>query len=426
VVRKAACTPAGRTSNQPAVIAPASDAIEGTAAVCRKPFALPCTGSRFSGFAGFVMTRRDRSERPPALVGGRAFGVPSRVQGPVVTPRSARRIPAIPAAVIALSALSGPADAQEPRRALTDAISITEGASCLTHDAVTANVQGWLGSATVPGELSVLVELAGVDDRGDVAFVVLRAQDPIARRSFSAMPVTCADRRAVLGLAIAIAIDATLLHIEGALRGLALYTAEHRTPGREIIGVLMTDGDPNGCEENIDALRTIIADHLAATGIRTFIIGMEGASEDNLEELALAGGAEPHSDWCGGIGPPCHYWNVGDGSGGAIASALQDILRMSAPLPCELDVVDLTPPPGEELDFSRVNVTLTQGGTTTTIGQVPGEADCPTDRPAWYYDDPSAPTQIHLCPNACSLVSEAGDGARIDVVVGCQDTVTLI
>ena len=55
---------------------------------------------------------------------------------------------------------------------------------------------------------------------------------------------------------------------------------------------------------------------------------------------------------------------------------------MAVPLPCDFDVVDLSAPPGEVLDFNRVNVTLTQGGTTSTIGQVPSEADCPGDRPA--------------------------------------------
>jgi hypothetical protein len=215
-------------------------------------------------------------------------------------------------------------------------------------------------------------------------------------------------------------------HIEGALRGIAAFTSARRTAGREIIGVLVTDGDPSGCEEDIDTLRTIIEDHFTATGIRTFVIGMEGATESNLERLATAGGAEPHDDWCGDVGPPCHYWNVGNGSGDAVASALQAILRMAVPLPCEFGVVDLTPPPGETLDFGRVNVTLTQGGTTTTIGRVTDEAACPGDRPAWYYDDPTSPAAIHLCPNACTLVSGAADGARVDVVVGCQDTVVLI
>src|SRR5690606_14580599 len=36
--------------------------------------------------------------------------------------------------------------------------------------------------------------------------------------------------------------------IEGALIGISNFTADSRTPGREMIGVLMTDGDPNGCD----------------------------------------------------------------------------------------------------------------------------------------------------------------------------------
>jgi hypothetical protein len=213
--------------------------------------------------------------------------------------------------------------------------------------------------------------------------------------------------------------------IEGALRGLARFTAANATPGREIIGVLMTDGEPNRCEQDISDLRRIIEAHKTATGIKTYIIGMDGARERDLEQLAKAGGAEPHAQWCGDLEPPCHYWNVGDGSGNAIASALQAIVQMAAPLPCQFDVADLQPPEGQELDYGKVNVTLTDGGTTTTLGQVTSEAACPTDQPAWYYDNPSAPTQIYLCPNACTLVSEAGEGARVNAVVGCQKTVTL-
>jgi hypothetical protein len=215
-------------------------------------------------------------------------------------------------------------------------------------------------------------------------------------------------------------------HIEGALRGIADYTANNRTVGREMIGVLMTDGDPNGCEDDLATLRGIIADHLAATGIRTFIIGMEGATDANLEELGTAGGAQPHSDWCGSVGPPCHYWNVEDGSGDAIASALRAIIGQAAPLPCQYNVAGLTPPEGETLDYGRVNVALTDpGGVPTTIGQVGDEAGCPTNQPAWYYDNPSAPTTINLCPNACDLATTAANGSRVQVVVGCQDTVVV-
>ena len=38
--------------------------------------------------------------------------------------------------------------------------------------------------------------------------------------------------------------------IEGALRGIANYTANNQTDGREMIGVLITDGDATRCDTN--------------------------------------------------------------------------------------------------------------------------------------------------------------------------------
>lgn len=214
--------------------------------------------------------------------------------------------------------------------------------------------------------------------------------------------------------------------IEAALRGIFDYTVGNQTAGREMIGVLMTDGEPNRCDlQESDELASLIADHLDETGIRTFIIGMEGASEQSLEEMAIAGGAESHDDFCGAIGPPCHYWNVGDGSGDAIASALTAIAGQAAPLPCDYALSEVQPPDGSELDLSTLNVQLSQDGETTFIGNVPGDSDCPNDRPAWYYDDPNSPSTINLCPNACDLVTVAEQGAQISVVGGCTETVIL-
>ncbi len=215
--------------------------------------------------------------------------------------------------------------------------------------------------------------------------------------------------------------------IEPALRGIAAFTTANATPGREMIGVLMTDGDPTEeCQQDVGELASIIADHLTTTGLRTFVIGMDGALEDNLETLALAGGAEPHDDWCGSVDAPCHYWNVGDGSGDAIASALQAIIGQAIPLPCSYGIDGLTPPSGETIDYGKVNVTLTDTtNVDTTIGQVPNAAACPTDQPAWYYDNPSAPSTIELCPMACTLVTDAVQGSRVTVVLGCEDTVVV-
>lgn len=215
-------------------------------------------------------------------------------------------------------------------------------------------------------------------------------------------------------------------HIEGALRGMASFTAAHLTAGREMIGVLMTDGDPNGCDENVSRLSRLIEDHRAATGIRTFIIGMEGATDANLESFGRAGGAEPHDDWCGDGPKPCRYWNVGDGAGTAISSALQAIIRQASPLPCAYDMGNLEPPAGERLNFDKVNVVLKDEKLIgKKIGRVANLTACPSAESAWYYDDPNAPKTIHLCPDTCEEVSNAPEGSSVNVVVGCEDTLVV-
>lgn len=215
--------------------------------------------------------------------------------------------------------------------------------------------------------------------------------------------------------------------IEAALHGLVAYTAAKRRADREVIGVLLTDGDPNKCETDPSVLRQIVADHYASTGIRTFVIGMNGADETVLDTIASGGGGTVHDGFCGSLGRPCHFWSVGNGSGDAIAQALQAIARDSAPLPCSYAVGDLQAPPGEALDYGRVNVSLFDGGDNTRIGQVSSEEACPGDgTPAWFYDDPDSPSEITLCPGACGVVQSADEDASVSVSVGCEETVVII
>lgn len=213
--------------------------------------------------------------------------------------------------------------------------------------------------------------------------------------------------------------------MEGAIRGIIGFTSNNITPGREMIGVLMTDGDPNGCNEDIDDLAALIAAHYAQTGLRTFIIGMEGASEDSLEQLAMAGGAELHDDYCGSLTPPCHYWNVGTGDGTALADALQAIIAQSTPLGCEFPLADIQPPDGRVLDTSTINIALTTSSETTTIARAASVAECPVGAHAWYYDAPDNPSMIHMCPETCSLVTAAEGGAHLNIVGGCEPTVVI-
>lgn len=119
---------------------------------------------------------------------------------------------------------------------------------------------------------------------------------------------------------------------EAAIRGLSRFTAANRRPGKVTIGILITDGNPNGCNEDLTDLSNLLQAHHTATTIRTYVIGMEGADFDNLEEIAAGGGTPAHpdavtgmTDACGNGAGPCKHWNVGDGNPAAFTAALAAI-----------------------------------------------------------------------------------------------------
>lgn len=120
--------------------------------------------------------------------------------------------------------------------------------------------------------------------------------------------------------------------MEAALRGLTTFTAANRRGGRVTIGILITDGDPQGCNENLGTLAGILQAHYTATKIRTYVIGMNGATFANLEQIAAGGGTPTHAatvgsltNACGTVPAPCHFWNVGDGDPAGFIQALAAI-----------------------------------------------------------------------------------------------------
>jgi hypothetical protein len=124
---------------------------------------------------------------------------------------------------------------------------------------------------------------------------------------------------------------------EAAIRGLTRFTAANRRGGRVTIGILVTDGDPTNindfqCNTNLDALSNLLKAHNDATQVRTYVIGMEGATDGNLERIAAGGGAPLHPNnmpgitgSCGSNVPECRHWNVGNGSPAVFGAALAAI-----------------------------------------------------------------------------------------------------
>jgi hypothetical protein len=123
---------------------------------------------------------------------------------------------------------------------------------------------------------------------------------------------------------------------EAAIRGITGFTAGNRRGGRVTIGILVTDGDPTECDTNLMNLSNLLQAHYMATTIRTFVIGMTGATFQNLETIAQGGNGPMHPDAIGGLtdacgnGPgPCRHWNVGDGDPKAFIAALAAIQDIS-------------------------------------------------------------------------------------------------
>ena len=91
-------------------------------------------------------------------------------------------------------------------------------------------------------------------------------------------------------------------------------------------------------------------------------------------------------------------------------------VAVSEAIPCVYDIP--AAPTGMAFDRDRVNVEYTpDGAAPMSFPRAPDEGSCGMGN-AWYYDDPASPTQILLCPTACTTVN-TGAGS-VDVRFGCD------
>jgi hypothetical protein len=176
-------------------------------------------------------------------------------------------------------------------------------------------------------------------------------------------------------------------------------------PEESTVVIFVTDGEPNGCDEDYDHISQLAATALADEGIMTFSIGLEGSNEAQIDQLAEAGGTETG-------------FFISSG-----ANAEQDLLEALNAIRGQTLSCDFAMPEPEDpsmpIDPAKVNVTFTPGsGMAVTLPQVDGEGDCASSS-SWYYDDPDAPTLITLCPSACELVREDTDG-MLQILIGCE------
>ncbi len=93
---------------------------------------------------------------------------------------------------------------------LAEAIVLRSGATCLESARLVAQVGSWIERDRIDARL--IVEVVGdATNPRRLAFSLRRGEDIIAVRRFDPAPARCSDLHSVVGLAVALALDATLL-----------------------------------------------------------------------------------------------------------------------------------------------------------------------------------------------------------------------
>ncbi|MEZ4222701.1 MAG: vWA domain-containing protein [Polyangiaceae bacterium] len=192
--------------------------------------------------------------------------------------------------------------------------------------------------------------------------------------------------------------------LEGALAYAKTWAAAHAD--HTTIVVLATDGYPSECEpQSTQGLADLAAAALSATPrVFTFVIGI--GSLWNLNNVAKAGGTR-------------EALIVSDTSGNA-AQELQSALLAVATAPLACDYAIPTPKEGGSATLGKINVEFTDPkGQKHVLGWVKSAADCNQVSEGWYYDDPTTPTRIMICPKTCTSF---GTG-KLDILLGCDTVV---
>lgn len=187
------------------------------------------------------------------------------------------------------------------------------------------------------------------------------------------------------------------------------YREDHQ--GRYAI-VLVTDGYPQGCDDEDDTIEAVVSviEAARADDVATYVIGVANPPVDDapdtvsdLHALAEAGGTE-------------QAYLIDTGDPEATASAFTQAIAAirDTAIACSLAIPEA--PGGKNFDKERVAVHFTVGSGAKQ--SVPYDASC-TGGAGWHYDDAAAPATIVLCESTCEAVQ--GDAqAAFEVEFACE------
>lgn len=94
-------------------------------------------------------------------------------------------------------------------RTLADALRVEPGATCLRRETMLAHIRSWRDQDQLDHRIAIRVRGSSQDPRS-LGFVVWFGDEVVIERRFDPAPDSCSDLHAVVGLAIAIALDDAL------------------------------------------------------------------------------------------------------------------------------------------------------------------------------------------------------------------------
>jgi len=198
-----------------------------------------------------------------------------------------------------------------------------------------------------------------------------------------------------------------------ALQGGLQFTQKWQTanPTHRAVFVFITDGYPTECDTDITHITSVVSDALQGRGlfaggpsIYTYVIGI-AVDNYNPDLVAKAGGTNQATIVDGPTAPD------------QLAEALRNAISLtnSPGLSCNFSLP--TPPAGQVLDPSQVQVVYKPyTGNNQEIPRADSPAYCGGPNGGWYFDNPSNPTKITLCPCTCSNVA----AGSVELRFGCR------
>ncbi|MFO0760289.1 MAG: vWA domain-containing protein [Byssovorax sp.] len=194
----------------------------------------------------------------------------------------------------------------------------------------------------------------------------------------------------------------TFIALQGATKWAANYVIQHNHTEAAVV-VMVTDGEPAACDLDPAHIAHVAEIAYLGAGVLTFTVGMPGADQGVLDQIAVAG----HTT---------KAFMIGNGNAAqelltAMKTIQTGVLACSFPMP-------VPPDPKDVIDPTQVEVKLTPpGGVAETFPLVQGAGNCGPNG-GFYYDNPAMPTMLTLCPASCAK-AQSSAGAKIEIVLGC-------